>query len=135
MCSLKTSWNRASQITRLLSWPRQQTQQYQKSSCKKRRKMYFQMPTQSAIGTRPQLGALAPARRRRVMRRGLGDPASAYATSIPGLLNNILAMQVFNGLTGAPAAGNVVQAVQQAMSQDQLWTSENCAGIVGSPTA
>src|SRR6185437_4227365 len=38
--------------------------------------------------------------------------------------------QVFAGQSGAPAAPLVQQTVQQAMSQGELWTTENCTGIV-----
>jgi hypothetical protein len=51
-------------------------------------------------------------------RRLLGDDAAVLA-------------QVFQGQSGAPAAPNVQQTVQQAMSQGGLYTAENCSGIVG----
>jgi hypothetical protein len=92
--------------------------------------MYFRMPTQSgAEGWRPQALGAYPTSRRRVVRRarrplsGLGDDAS-------------ILQQVFAGVTGAPAAANVQQAVEQALQQSAVWTSEDCSGIVsGTSTA
>jgi hypothetical protein len=56
-------------------------------------------------------------RRARRPLSGLGDDAS-------------ILQQVFAGVTGAPAAANVQQAVEQALQQSAVWTSEDCSGIV-----
>lgn len=97
--------------------------------------MYFQMPTQSGVGWRPQsLGSYPAARRRRPARRValLGDADSLFGSQNLATIMN----QTFAGQTGAPAAANVRLAVSQAMAQDALWTSEDCSGIVsGNSTA
>lgn len=97
--------------------------------------MYFQMPTQSGVGWRPQsLGSYPVARRRRPARRValLGDADSIFGSQNLATIMN----QTFAGQTGAPAAANVRLAVSQAMAQDALWTSEDCSGIVtGGSTA
>lgn len=96
--------------------------------------MYFQMPTQSGVGWRPQaLGSYPVGQRRRPVRRvRLGDADAIFGSqNLATILN-----QTFAGVTGAPAAANVRLAVSQAMAQDALWTSEDCSGIVtGGSTA
>lgn len=71
------------------------------------------------LGSYPPGAQPLPARR--VARRRhtrLGDDAT-------------ILQQVFAGQSGAPAAANVQQVVQQAMSQGALYTAENCSGVIG----
>jgi hypothetical protein len=90
--------------------------------------MYLQANTRTSNGWRPhslQLGYLPRSRGRIHPRRRfrLGDDPQILA-------------QVFSGQSGAPAADNVRQAVQQAIDQGSLWTTENCSGAIsGSKSA
>lgn len=102
--------------------------------------MYF--ASNSRYSRSPRLGIIAIS----APRVGI-SPVRSSGTTFPEpppttvLLNpcqpsdaSILA-QVFSGYPSAAAAQRVQKTAQQAMDQGALWTTENCAGIVGPSTA
>lgn len=75
-----------------------------------------------ALGAVPRSRAITRSRRsRRSSLSGLGNDGEIMRDS------------VFNGVTGAPAAGNVQAVVAQAMSTGSLYTSEDCSNLSTGP--